>query len=45
MQSMYPRHADWMKVHAVLNESGVFDGPFSKRVGISTSTYAPDRAG
>lgn len=33
--SMYPRWADWLAVHERLNASGVFDGPFSKRVGIS----------
>jgi hypothetical protein len=41
MQSMYPRFPDWLAVHAQLNASGVFDSPFSKRVGISVSTYAP----
>ena len=41
MQSMYPRFPDWLAVHAELNASGVFDSPFSKRVGISVSTYAP----
>jgi hypothetical protein len=41
MQRMYPRFPDWLAVHAELNASGVFDSPFSKRVGISVSTYAP----
>jgi len=33
---LYPRLADWQRVHAELNRSRVFDSPFSKRVGIST---------
>jgi hypothetical protein len=41
MQSMYPRYGDWLAVHDELNASGVFDGPFSKRVGISASRYVP----
>lgn len=40
--SMYPRYADWLAVHARFNASGVFDGPFTKRVGISTSRFAAD---
>ena len=32
---MYPRYADWQDVHRELNRDGVFDSPFSKRVGIS----------
>jgi D-arabinono-1,4-lactone oxidase/FAD binding domain len=35
LQAMYPRYRDWQAVHAELNASGVFDGPFSRRVGIS----------
>ncbi len=37
--SMYPRFDDWLAVHRQLNASGVFDGPFSKRVGISASRF------
>jgi L-gulono-1,4-lactone dehydrogenase len=37
--SMYPRFADWLAVHERLNVSGVFDSPFSKRVGIATSRF------
>jgi hypothetical protein len=37
--AMYPRYADWQEVHAELNASGVFDGPFSKRVGISRAQF------
>jgi L-gulono-1,4-lactone dehydrogenase len=35
LQSLYPRYADWLDVHSRLNSSGVFDSPFTKRVGIS----------
>jgi hypothetical protein len=38
---MYPRYEEWLEVHGELNRSGVFDGPFSKRVGISRSRYRP----
>jgi L-gulono-1,4-lactone dehydrogenase len=37
--SMYPRFEDWLAEHGRLNASGVFDSPFSKRVGISVSRY------
>ncbi|MBV9423497.1 MAG: FAD-binding protein [Solirubrobacterales bacterium] len=37
--SMYPRFDDWLAVHRQLNASGVFDSPFSKRVGISASRF------
>jgi hypothetical protein len=37
--SMYPRFDDWLEVHRRLNASGVFDSPFSKRVGISVSRF------
>jgi hypothetical protein len=37
--SMYPRYADWQRVHEQLNESGVFDSPFSKRVGLSSAKF------
>ena len=39
IQSMYPRFEDWLAVHGRLNASGVFDSPFSKRVGISVSRF------
>jgi hypothetical protein len=39
IRSMYPRFDDWLAVHRRLNASGVFDGPFSKRVGISVSRF------
>ncbi|MGD0455949.1 MAG: D-arabinono-1,4-lactone oxidase [Solirubrobacteraceae bacterium] len=35
VESMYPHYCDWQEVHAELNGSGVFNGPFSKRVGLS----------
>jgi hypothetical protein len=37
--SMYPRYGDWLEVHGRLNASGVFDGPFSRRVGISAERF------
>jgi hypothetical protein len=33
VEGMYPRFADWRRVHEALNASGVFDSPFSRRVG------------
>jgi hypothetical protein len=35
VRSLYPRYDEWQEVHAKLNASGVFDSPFSKRVGLS----------
>jgi hypothetical protein len=35
VQSAYPDYADWQSVHAMFNSSGVFDSPFSRRVGLS----------
>jgi L-gulono-1,4-lactone dehydrogenase len=40
LASMYPRYRDWLAQHARFNASGVFDSPFSKRVGISRSRFA-----
>jgi FAD/FMN-containing dehydrogenase len=40
VESMYPRYADWMDVRARLDPDGVFDSPFSKRVGISADRFA-----
>jgi L-gulono-1,4-lactone dehydrogenase len=37
--SMYPRLEEWLTVHRRLNASGVFDSPFSKRMGISVSRF------
>jgi L-gulono-1,4-lactone dehydrogenase len=39
IDSMYPRFDDWLAVHRRLNASGVFDSPFSKRVGISAARF------
>jgi hypothetical protein len=39
ISSMYPRFDAWLEVHRRLNSSGVFDSPFSKRVGISASRF------
>lgn len=35
LRGMYPEFDRWLAVHDDLNASGVFDSPFSKRVGIS----------
>lgn len=35
VEKLYPRCQDWQSVHAQLNASGVFNSPFSKRVGLS----------
>lgn len=41
LAKLYPRYADWRAVRDELAGSGVFDAPFTKRVGISpTSTLA-----
>ena len=37
--SMYPRYPDWQRVHAEMNATGVFDSPFSKRVGIAEDRF------
>jgi hypothetical protein len=37
--AMYPHYQDWQDIHAELNAGGVFDSPFSKRVGISRATF------
>jgi hypothetical protein len=37
--AMYPHYQDWQEIHAELNANGVFDSPFSKRVGISTAEF------
>jgi hypothetical protein len=39
VEAMYPRYAEWQDIHAQLNSSGVFDSPFSKRVGISRARW------
>jgi hypothetical protein len=39
--SMYPRYEDWQAVHREMNSSGVFDSPFSRRVGIAGDRLAP----
>ena len=41
--SAYPRYADWQDVHRRFNASVVFDGPFSRRVGISDQTASAGR--
>jgi hypothetical protein len=39
VDAMYPRYREWQEIHAQLNASGVFDSPFSKRVGISRAEF------
>jgi hypothetical protein len=41
LETMYPRYPDWLQVHNRLNASGVFDSPFTDRVGISTPRFTP----
>ncbi len=41
LESMYPHYSDWLQVHNQLNSSGVFDSPFTERVGISTPRFTP----
>jgi FAD/FMN-containing dehydrogenase len=41
VESMYPRYADWLDVRARLDPDGVFDGPFTKRVGLSSDRFEP----
>jgi hypothetical protein len=38
---LYPRYADWQRVHRQMNSTGVFDSPFSKRVGIAEDRFTP----
>ena len=35
IEASYPRFGDWMQVQGMLNSSGVFDSPFTRRTGIS----------
>jgi hypothetical protein len=35
IQATYPRWDEWMSVERQFNSSGVFDSPFTQRVGIS----------
>jgi hypothetical protein len=37
--AMYPHFAEWLAIERGLNHSGVFDSPFTKRVGISASRF------
>jgi len=41
VESMYPRHADWLDVRARLDPDGMFDSPFTKRVGLSADRFVP----
>jgi hypothetical protein len=40
LDAMYPGLAQWREVHEQINASGVFDSPFSKRVGLSRREFA-----
>jgi L-gulono-1,4-lactone dehydrogenase len=39
LETMYPRYPDWLQVLRQLNASGVFDSPFTERVGISAQRF------
>ncbi len=41
LETMYPHYPDWLRVHNQLNSSGVFDSPFTERVGISAQHFTP----
>ena len=41
VESMYPRYGDWMDVRSRLDPDGVFDSPFTKRVGLSSDRFVP----
>jgi len=41
LETMYPRYPDWLQVLEQLNPSGVFDSPFTERVGISAQRFTP----
>jgi hypothetical protein len=41
LPALYPEFAGWLAVYAELNRSGVFNSPFSKRVGIAASATRP----
>jgi hypothetical protein len=41
LETMYPRYPDWTAVLGQLNASGVFDSPFTERVGISAQRFTP----
>jgi hypothetical protein len=39
--SMYPRYGDWPAVRRELDPDGIFDGPFTTRIGISADRFRP----
>jgi L-gulono-1,4-lactone dehydrogenase len=41
VRSMYPSYDAWLEMRRELDPDGVFDSPFTKRVGISTDRFAP----
>ena len=40
LERLYPRYQEWLDVHRQMNSSGVFDSPFTERVGISAARVA-----
>jgi D-arabinono-1,4-lactone oxidase/FAD binding domain len=40
LSTMFPRYMDWLDIYRRLNASGVFDSPFTERVGISSPRRA-----
>jgi L-gulono-1,4-lactone dehydrogenase len=45
LERMYPEWSAWLEVQRRLNESGVFDSPFTDRIGISRFPNTPRRTG
>jgi L-gulono-1,4-lactone dehydrogenase len=41
VRRMYPELDTWLEVHADLNDTGVFDGPLSRRVGFDVQSFTP----
>jgi L-gulono-1,4-lactone dehydrogenase len=41
LRRLYPKLDRWLAVHRELDASGVFDSPFTKRVGLSTAGLPP----
>jgi hypothetical protein len=41
LETMYFRYPDWLEVHQRLNSRGVFNSPFTDRVGISGPRFTP----
>jgi hypothetical protein len=41
LTTIYPHYREWLQVHHRLNASGVFNSPFTERVGISAARFTP----